>query len=159
MSQIGRRKVFFKKKTNIENKNSLFPIVSFLWHIFASWWQKRINYSNANAKLVFWQKDFEKRREIYVSTFWLRLKSVAMLLLLFGEIFGPKSKKKEKKAVVTKCSIEVGMHTTYLYFRKLRKKKTHTHTHTNSQQKFLFDNFWALGDQKKIQCASLDNRF
>jgi hypothetical protein len=75
-----------------------------------------------------------------------------MLLLLFGETFGPKSKKKKKKAVVTKCSIEVGMHTTYVYFRKLRKKThthTHTHTHTNSQQKFLFDNFWALGDQKK----------
>jgi hypothetical protein len=30
-----------KKKTTIENKNSLFPIVSFLWHIFASWWQKK----------------------------------------------------------------------------------------------------------------------
>jgi len=156
MSQIGRRKVLKNKNPIIENKNSLFPIVSFLWHIFASWWQKRINYSKANANLVFWQKDLEKRREIYVSTFWLRLKSVAMLLLLFGETFGPKRKEK-KKTVVNKCSIEVGMHTTCT--SENWGKKTHTHTHTNSQQKFLFDNFWALGDQKKFQCASLDNRF
>jgi hypothetical protein len=66
-----------------------------------------------------------------------------MLLLLYGETFGPKRK---KKAVVNKCSIEVGMHTTCTS-ENWKKKPTHTHTYT--KQKFLFDNFWALGDKKK----------